>query len=242
MIVAAAKQNSVYDIRSEFREDAASRLSEMTARENRRGTAATGKSLAETIRDSMVPRETAAVVPTGDSVTISEEGRSKQRSMAAGTDGEGAEETTASAGFQRVSLGGVESAGTAADAKEELLEQIKEVKEELADAQQRLSQAMSETQSQSPTALPPEQSPEDPDGAGTAPDAGQARAAAAPGGDMNTDAESIEAEVTQLQARLQILYQQLQESSQSGATAMGSAGLGGSGDSGGLGERISVSA
>lgn len=258
MIVAAAKQNSVHDIRSEFREDAAARLADTAARENARGTGAVGKSLSETIRDSMVPRETSGVVPTGDSVTISKEGRSRQRAMTAGTDGAATEES-GNAGFQHVSLGGGASAASAADPKAELLEQIKEVKEKLTDAQQRLSQAMSGTSAPPSKAPPPEALPANSGGAEAAPGAGQsggqdavrsagpntgqALVTPAPGGELNAEAKAVEAEIIQLQTQLQTLYQQLQESAQNGgAPAMGSAGIGGTGGQGGSGERISVTA
>lgn len=236
MITAAVRQNAAYDIGLQIREEQGPRQTVETERDNRPGTLAAGKSLMETIRDSNAPRDSTTVVPQGDTVTISEEGRSKQKAMAGGTEEENAE----GAGVQHMAQGeGGTEANAADQAKQQILDQIKQVKEQLEEAKQKLSQATAAAADDGAAAAEETASPDGTEGT-------QAQGASQSGTDANPEMKSMQLLVNQLEMQLQTLNQQLLQASKGGrgAPALGTAGIGGEGDGlgGGMGERISVSA
>lgn len=204
---------------------------EQTANEtemrNLSGQVRTGKELASAMRDSMADRNTVEATTGQDTVTISEEGRTAaalmQEKKEQGPDGE-----TFPGGGKSVKAnlaGGEEGMSAAERARETIIKQIKQVKEKIEEAKQRLAEASASGKESTPSG-----------------NAGDAAAQAVQGMGGTTEAEAIQAEIKMLEQQLQTLNQQLMESDKAsgGAPAMGSAGIGGMGESGGKGERIAV--
>ncbi len=159
--------------------------------------------------------------PTGgDTVSISEEAYKKQQE---------AEKASSEPGATRFAGAKEEEEPAPADLKEILRRQIREVQKQLNEARQRLAAAMAE-QGQGNAGETPVEAPEEAD-------AGNGKQA--DGGD---EVKKCTAEVGQLTATLLQLNNQLmkEEKKASQAGAMGSAGIstGGTGERGGLGERM----
>lgn len=163
-----------------------------------------------------------------DTVAISGEGRARLR---ADEDKNRVMGAVAGNGMSVSGSGEEETVDDATRLKQSLMKQIKEVKKKLQEAQQRLAETAAKVGGASGE---------------TNGEAGLAMTAQAVSGMNGTaEAEAARQEVTQLQAQLQELYNQLQQLTQSGSSggAGGTAGIGGeSNGPSGQGERIAVSA
>ncbi len=222
------------------------------ARQNKAGYLASGKDAARAIRDSLTGENSLEVSAGKDSVIISEEGRAMQQRMApdgkTGREKDSAAEN-APADTKSLDAGGLagtdgdEAESTAERTIQDIKKQIAQVKEKLEQAKQRLAEATAVSGGTDGSRPAESSGQEDPSGQAAA----TAQAMAQTMGNAmgrSAEAEAIQAEIDMLNQQLQMLNQQLLEliKGQGGGAAMGSAGIGGAGDRGGLGERISVSA
>lgn len=190
--------------------------------EKRAGTLTDGKTVSDAARGTSVGGNAAA---ERDVVTISEEARNMQKNASQEQDGD------TGSGNPLASFAGGKTdeskspADAAASAREQLLKQIKEIKEKIANAEDRLAAATAS--------------------AGTDVDANgeSVEAAATAGLQSAVEVEAIQQEIEQLNQQLQTLYQQLNEQNKGGggSAPMGTAGIGGEANGpSGQGERISV--
>lgn len=175
----------------------------------------------------------------GDTVTISEEAYKKQQEdRETSAKPEEPAETDAAGRFAVDKKTQEEPEPT--NLKEILRKQIREVQKQLTEAQQRLAAAVAEKGQGNAEEAPVEAPEEAAAGSGKGADA----SGKAPAGD--DDVKKCTAEVGQLTATLLQLNNQLmkEEKKAAQAGAMGSAGIssGGTGERGGLGERMSVHA
>lgn len=204
---------------------------------NRSAAISGNKDVARAMRDTLTGENSLEVSAGNDTVTISEEARKLLRGGET-TRGE-TEESGPRGGNAVIDAGGIvakgtETASSSTDPVQDLRRQIQDVQKQISEAQERLSRV-------SGAGANAAKAPEAP----ATDEAADKNAADGETGTESSEAKVVQNEIDTLKMQLQTLQYQLMQMTRKGGSpaAIGTAGIGGAGtgEGGGMGERISVS-